>query len=341
MTYNKPEINSDSEKLSVGIVLLPNFTLLAVSCFLDVLRHAADEGDESRQINCSWHLLSTSLNPVTSSSGVALVPDRTLETDISSYDYIVIAGGKLHKNYEYSAAYIEFILYCYHQNKRIIGLCTGTFALARAGIMKNVRAALHWFHYHEYMQHFESVTPVPDQLFLEDRGIITCVGGAASSDLALHLVERHLGKGYVVKCLRHLILISARNARQSQTPFDQDIPRYTDLRMRKAVFLMEQHLDKPLEITDIADKLLLSPRQLSRLFLHYAEISPAKYYRNLRLRHAHWLLKNTDQSLEQVALSCGFSDLPHMTRFYKKIYSATPGQTKKSYKEHKQLSQST
>ncbi|WP_093187047.1 GlxA family transcriptional regulator [Pseudovibrio sp. Tun.PSC04-5.I4] len=315
-------------KLKVAMVLLPNFTLLALSCLTEVLRHAADDGDESRQVNCSWDLLSVSTNPIMSSSGITVTPNKTLECDLTGYDYIVIIGGKLPKDCLYPDAYIQFIKSCRQQGNKLIGMCTGTFALARAGILKNVRTALHWYHYQEFRSHFPSSIAVTDELYIEDRNIITCAGGAASSDLALYLVEKHLGKGKVIKCLRHLILISAREARQSQTPFDLDIPQFSDVRLRKAVFLMEQNLEDTLEITQLANTLSLSQRQLNRLFLEHTGMSPSAYYRSLRLRHARWLLDNSEQPLDHIALGCGFSDLSHLTRYYKKQYKQTPGSTR-------------
>lgn len=43
-----------SAHLAVGFVLMPSFTLLPFSAFIDALRLAADEGDKSRQVNCQW-----------------------------------------------------------------------------------------------------------------------------------------------------------------------------------------------------------------------------------------------------------------------------------------------
>ena len=79
-------------KLNVGFILARRFTLCAFANFVDVLRLAADEGDRSRPILCSWRVLSPSMDPITSSSGVAVQPDERLG-DPARFDYLVVVGG--------------------------------------------------------------------------------------------------------------------------------------------------------------------------------------------------------------------------------------------------------
>ena len=54
-------------RLRVGFILANHFTLTAFSTFVDTLRLAADEGDGSRPILCSWTVMSASGRPTRSS----------------------------------------------------------------------------------------------------------------------------------------------------------------------------------------------------------------------------------------------------------------------------------
>jgi transcriptional regulator GlxA family with amidase domain len=88
-----------SAHLAVGFVLMPSFTLLPFSAFIDALRLAADEGDKSRQVNCQWTVMGPDLAPVSSSAGVTVKPWETYR-DPSDFDYIVVVGGLLDQTLE-------------------------------------------------------------------------------------------------------------------------------------------------------------------------------------------------------------------------------------------------
>jgi len=71
----KPEARAQTApRLTVGFILAKRFTLCAFANFVDVLRLAADEGDRSRPILCKWTVLSDTMDPITSSSGIAFSP---------------------------------------------------------------------------------------------------------------------------------------------------------------------------------------------------------------------------------------------------------------------------
>src|SRR2546421_6516712 len=80
--------------LSVGFLLAHNFTLSALSLFVDALRLAADEADHSRPLRCRWSIMSGNAEPIRSSSGV-LVNRTSGFADPRSFDYIVVVGGIL------------------------------------------------------------------------------------------------------------------------------------------------------------------------------------------------------------------------------------------------------
>ena len=83
--------------LRVGFILTNNFTLTALSNFVDVLRLAADDGDNSRPIRCQWHIMSDSDEPVRSSSGLLVVSDLPDSSTRQQLDYVVVVGGLLHR----------------------------------------------------------------------------------------------------------------------------------------------------------------------------------------------------------------------------------------------------
>jgi transcriptional regulator GlxA family with amidase domain len=204
----------------------------------------------------------------------------------------------------------------------LVGVCTGSFVLARAGLLAGRRVCVNWLHYQDFLREFPDHTAAADQLFLVDGDRITCAGGRGAADLATLLVERHLGRAAAQKSRQVLLLDRTDKAdTQPHPPVSHDVP---DGRVRRALLLMEQHLGDPLPIATIAARLDVSPRQLERLFHAALGQRPAALYRMLRLRYARWLLDNTSRSVTDIALDAGFADCAHFSRQFKALHGMTP-----------------
>ncbi len=76
----------------------------------------------------------------------------------------------------------------------LIGVCTGVFALIKAGVMGGRRCCVSWYHHGDLTRRFPDIEPVADRLFVDDGNRLTCAGGTAAADLAAYLVERHLAR---------------------------------------------------------------------------------------------------------------------------------------------------
>jgi transcriptional regulator GlxA family with amidase domain len=308
--------------LSVGIILATNFTLSAFSLFVDTLRLAADEADRSRPIGCSWEVMSGRSEPIRSSCGIQ-VSRTSAFRDPRDFDYIAVVGGTLHNSQQIDDETVAYLQSAASGRVRLIGICTGSFILNRVGLMENRRSCVSWLHYQDFCEEFPDQRVSADRLFEEDGDRITCAGGAAAADLAAWLIERHLGRGVAHKP-HHVLLLDRARTTSAVQPHPPIAEATTDVRIRRALLLMEQHLSSPLPISSIAAKLSLSTRQLERLF--HAELSgrPSTFYRMLRLRYAHWLLGNTDRSVTEIALDSGFSDCAHFSRQFKAVHGFPP-----------------
>ncbi len=309
-------------RLTVGFILADNFTLSAFSLFVDQLRLAADEGDLSRPINCQWTIMGSRPEPVRASCGVTV--SRTSGfVDPKRFDYIAVVGGLLHAGRQVDEATVDYLRQAAAAGVPLIGLCTGSFVLARAGLMTGRRVCVNWYHYQDFLNEFPHHHPVADRLFVVDGDRITCPGGGSVADLASFIVERSLGRAVAQKSRQIMVLEQARpgTAAQPHPPLADTI---ADERVRRALLLMEQHLADPLLIADIAVRLQLSTRQLERLFQSVLGMRPAAFYRSLRLKYARWLLDNTERSVTDIALEAGFSDCAHFSRHFKALHGVTP-----------------
>ena len=315
----------ENRKLRFGFLLAPAFTLFAFSSFLAVLRHAADAGDRSRQRLCSWTIMGSQLEPVVASAGVQVSPAETFR-DPTEFDYIAIVGGRLAGSDRYDDRLLDYLQRAGACGVPLVGLCTGSFYLARAGLMKGRKCCIHWYHFQDFRDEFPDAIAVTDEIFVVDGDRITCPGGASAADLGLYLVERHLGRQRAVKCLRHLLLDWGRPHDHPQTPYARDSAKISDPRVRKAVFIMEQSLgNEPPSIDAIASGVHTSIRQLERLFHAHFGQGPMAYFRQIRLNYGRWLIANTDRTITEIAHRCGFTDSSHFSRWFKSAFGSSPG----------------
>ena len=312
--------------LSVGFILADNFTLSAFSLFVDQLRLAADEGDRSRQILCHWSVMGARPEPVRASCGITVARTSGFQ-DPKLFDYIAVVGGILHAGPQLDEETVEYLKSAARAGVKLIGICTGSFILSRAGLMIGRRCCVSWYHYQDFLDEFPHHHPIADRLFVVDGDRITCSGGGGTADLATYLIERHIGRSVAQKSRHVLLLDRARPGSEAQ-PHPPVVSGVLDDRIRRAMLLMEQHVAEPLPIADIADRLKLSTRQLERLFQTVVGMRPAVFYRTLRLRYARWLLDNTSRLVTDIALDAGFSDCAHFSRQYKAMHGFTPSETR-------------
>ncbi|MDE2050829.1 MAG: GlxA family transcriptional regulator [Gammaproteobacteria bacterium] len=308
--------------LRVGIILAEHFTLSAFAVFIDHLRLAADEGDRSRPMHVQWSIMSGRREPVRASCGVTLQPTSGLLPP-ASIDYVVVVGGILHAGPQIDETTIRYLREVGATRTPLIGICTGSFVLCRAGLMEGRRSCVNWYHYQDFREAFPGHDVVADRLFVADGPRITCAGGAGSAALATHLIEQHLGRAQAQKATQVLLFDRPRQGSDAQPhpPLSEGI---SEPRVRRALLLMEQNLTRPISIGAIADELGVSTRQLERLCRENVSMGPASLYRQLRMRYASWLIQNTDRSMTDIAIETGFADCAHFSRQFKDAYGISP-----------------
>ena len=303
------ESDTRDTALSVGVIPLDRFTMTPFASFLDVLRLAADKGDRSEQRNCTWTVTSPGRSMVASSTGVQITLDRQ-PPDPSNFDYIAVFGGVLKNEPTLDNDTQLYLQKADEAGVPLIGICTGSYALVDAGLMKNRRCCISWFHHRDYLDAFGEIPLETGQLFLEDQDRITCAGGAAAGDVALWLVKRHLGERWARKCQRILMLEEARPPTRSQ-PLPALSARVSDPAVRQVVLTIERNLSEPLTTSELASVVNVGRRQLERKFRQEMNVGVQEFIRDMRLTVARDKVLHTGQSMTDIAYECGFKSHTH------------------------------
>ena len=184
-----------------------------------------------------------------------------------------MVGGLLEEIPNISPAYTRFLQRAAEPGVPLVGLCTGAFILHRAGLMQGYRACVSWFCHADFLEQFDGLEPISDQIFVVDGDRLTCAGGASSAHLAAYLVEKHVGRAQASKSLHIMIIDDALRPEKPQPGIPLEL-KTEDPMVRRALLLMQQRIDTPLSVTEIARQMGNSKRQLERHFRAALDTSP-------------------------------------------------------------------
>ena len=306
------------QKSRYAFLTLPNYSLIAVSNAVEPLRMA---NRVVGQDVYEWSLASLDGRPVLASSGLDLAPTIPFDK-IGKVEILFVCGG-INVREAVSAPLLTALRRLAERRVALGALCTGGYALARAGLLDNYRATIHWENLPALREEFPRVQ-LNNQVFSIDRDRYTCSGGTAPLDLMLNLIQLKHGPRISQLVSEQFVLERVRS--------DQD-RQYVPLRaqvgashrsMIKVAELMEENIEKPLSLDRIADSTGMSRRQIERLFRRHLDCVPKKYYLEMRLRRARELLLQTAMPITDITTSCGFKSPPHFSRCYRNQFGHPP-----------------
>lgn len=301
-----------------AFVLLDQFTLLSFSCAVEPLRIA---NRVSGRKLYDWRLIGDGAGRVSCSAGIGFDLEADLG-DLARDDTIVLCGGiAIHQ--AASKRLIAWLRREARRGVRIMGLCTAAQTMAQAGLLDGRRATIHWEHHDAFAEAYPDVD-LTKAVFTRDGAMMTTAGGTASLDLMLRQVAEDHGEDLANIVADQQIYTTIRTAQDAQR---LSIPTRIGVRhpkLAQVIQQMEAHIEDPISPATLAAQVGMSTRQLERLFRRYLNRSPKRYYMELRLGRARNLLMQTDMSVTNVALACGFTSPSHFSKCYRAQYSTTP-----------------
>jgi len=299
-------------------VLLDQFTMLCFSSAVEALRLANRMSGHELY---AWSLAGDGGEVAHCSAGIGYQLDSDL-VELQRDDTIMVCGG-----IDVQAATSKRVLNWLRREARrgatIGGLCTAGYTLAKAGLLDGKRATIHWENQDSFSEDFEDVT-LTKSVFVIDGNRITTAGGTASIDLMLKIIANDHGEELANMVADQLIYTSIRTDQDTQR---LSIPTRIGVRhpkLSQVIRMMEQNIEEPISPAVLAKDVGMSTRQLERLFRRYLNRSPKRYYMELRLAKARNLLMQTDMSVINVALACGFASPSHFSKCYRAHYDTTP-----------------
>ncbi|CAD5105945.1 GlxA family transcriptional regulator [Zestomonas carbonaria] len=303
-------------------LLLPGFSMMGLMSAIEPLRVA----NRFAGARYRWVLMSIDGGPVCSSSGMSLNVDGGLEAPEPDELLFVVAGFEPLAHFD--ARLAGWLRRAERSAGMLGGIDTGSFVLAEAGLLNGRRLTLHWEAIDAFRERYPNLQ-VTQELFEIDGRRITCAGGTATLDLMLWLIGRDSGEALAMQVSEQFVLGRIRTRQDHQRM--QIATRYGihNKKLVRVLGEMERCSEQPLTCQQLAEQVGITARQLERLFRQHLGETPSGFYLRLRLDRARQLLRQTDMSVMEVALACGFDSASHFARCYRARFSASPRQDRR------------
>jgi transcriptional regulator GlxA family with amidase domain len=268
---------------------------------------------------------------VVTSSGLPILTQPLAALARRPIDTLITVGGFGSRQAMHDKALVGWIAARARRARRVCSVCTGAFLLAAAGLLDGKRTATHWMACEQLQRTYPRVRVEPDPIFLRDGNIWTSAGVTAGIDLALALVEDDLGRAIALQLARHLVVFLKRPGGQSQ--FSAMLERQARDNGHFAAMheWMQQHLDEDLRIERLAERAGMSPRNFARVYAQRTGTTPAKAVEQFRVEAARRMLEEGADSIERVALACGFGDEERMRRSFLRCLGVPPRQYRQRF----------
>lgn len=310
----------------IGFLLLDNFTMMALASAIEPLRMANQLSGEELY---SWHIVSEKGDAVSASDGLSFNSDFSI-TDVCELDLVLVVGG-VNITRSYTTAQVQWLQSLARRGVTLGGICTGPYVLAHAGLLDGYDCSIHWECMAALQERYPKVH-CNNRLFTIDKKRLTSSGGNAPLDMMLSLITRDHGTN-LSRAVSDMFICDRIRSDQDQQriPLRQvhksgeSKPKLVDV-----IELMENNLEEPISLDELASFVDVSRRQLERMFLKYVDCSPSRYYLRLRLDRARQLLKQSNMSIVEIAAACGFISTPHFSRCYRKHIGISPRDERKN-----------
>lgn len=314
-------------KKRVAFILLENFSMMAFTGAVDALVTT----NLMKSTTMYEVLVVGSEAAVTVSDlGIEVAADYSLDKfDATSLniDVLIVCGG-LRVLPKTTSLLRNKLRHADTKDMILGGLWNGAYFLAEAGLLNGYQCAYHPDGRAMMAEQFWDVS-VSSRSFIVDRNRISCAGASSSLSMMLEVVRTDCGNEVVSAVEEMLSCDKGLDSPDISTiGVDQNLTLPEKLKI--SLQLMKNNIEEPLSISEIANWVNISRRQLERMFGNYVNASPSRYYMELRLTRARQLLQQTNKPVAEVAVATGFVSIPHFRSCFFQLFEVTPGQFRKS-----------
>jgi transcriptional regulator GlxA family with amidase domain len=258
--------------------------------------------------------------------GYSLVPKKTTARFRGPIDTLVVAGGIGVRAAEDDVELIRWIRSAARRSRRVTSVCSGSFLLARAGLLEGKTVTTHWASTEELARCHPELKVDPTPIFVRDGSVWTSAGVTSGMDLSLALVEEDLGRDIAVEIARWLVLFLQRPGGQAQFSSHLSAQLAERRPLRELQSWIADNLDADLRVETLAERAAMSPRNFARFFRREIGMTPAAYVEELRVERSRQLLEDSADPIDLISARCGFGTPETMRRAFGRRVGVPPAQ---------------
>lgn len=271
-----------------------------------------------------WQICSLNGGPVKTSSGLEVMTSALADCDRRNIDTLIVGGGPGVHRAAAEASLVDWFRLAAPKARRVCSVCTGTFVLAAAGLLRGRRAVTHWASCDLLRAKYPDVSVQVDPVFVHDRGIWTSAGVTAGIDLALTLLEDDLGHREAMRIARRLVVFLKRPGGQAQFSVPLSMQASEDRAFEKISSWMQDNLGGDLRVESLAERAGMSPRTFARVFRQKTGRTPGKAVEELRVEAARRALEESASPIKEIAARAGFQSEEHLRRAFRRRLNVLP-----------------
>lgn len=313
---------------TVAMVLFPDFLLLDMAGPMEVFSIA------NRYLSPSEHYqlstIGTEPGPLRASNGVNVHADMHIDQAKVPYDLLLVPGGPGAYN-ERHPPLLAWLQNAVSRAGCYGSICTGAFVLGHAGLLDGYRVTTHWHYTERLIKGFPKASVETDQIYVQDRNLITSGGVTAGIDLALSVVAQDHGKKVAQDVAKVLLVVMKRQGGQAQfSPLMAAVAPHETPVTRVQNYVLD-HLDEAFTIERMAGLATMSTRHFARMYAREVNMTPMEFLQSARIDCARNLLETSDLPLKTVAFKSGFGSVRHMRFLFSDKLGLTPTQYREQF----------
>lgn len=309
---------ASSEPLDIDFVVLPDVSLMSLASAIEPLRAANRVAGRTL---FRRRLLSADGGAVTTSGGMTIPVEGAFSADDPRDALVVVAAFNVptHARPPLLAALRRVA----RRGIAIGGVESGSLVLAMAGLLNGHRATTHWEDLEEFAAKFPEIDVRADR-YVIDRGRFTTGGASPALDMMLHLIRARHGEAIALDAASVFIYDELRAAGDPQPMVSLGRLDVREPRVAAAIRIMEERIEQPLPIPELARRAGIGPRMLETLFLRTVGMTPREYYGALRLNAGRRLVLDSHRSMTEIAAQTGFGSASAFARSFRARFSESP-----------------
>lgn len=312
---------------SVAVIVVPDFSVFEFGTAFEVF--GIDRSDRDAGVPAfDFRVVTPEPGEVRMKSGLSLHVNLGLEAAADA-DLVIMAPFGRDK--EVPESVLEALRAAHARGAWVMSICSGAYALARAGLLDGRRCTTHWHYSQDLASRYPSVIVDENVLYVQDGTIITSAGTAAGIDACLHLVRVELGAHVAAAIARDMVVPPHRDGGQAQF-IDRPMPTCGSAPMEALLRWMVEHLDEEHSVNELAARLHMSPRTFARRFRAETGTTPAAWLNSQRVLRAQELLETTELNIDEVAREAGFGHSVLLRHHFAKMLDTSPQSYRRAFR---------